>query len=126
MTSRTFLGIGVLLVVAATLGVLVIPRVRAQNAPAWINQDSNWTANKEKLQAFGERFATSGAMYELLKQQAHGGKPPTWAQMAEPAYDWSGVYSRSKLSPHFDPDLPNTSGPVSAKLTPAGRSALVH
>jgi hypothetical protein len=63
-------------------------------------------------------------MYELLKQQAHGGKPPTWAQMAEPAYDWSGVYSRSKLSPHFDPDLPNTSGPVSAKLTPAGAAVV--
>ena len=107
MTTKTTLSVGVLLIVAAAIGVLVIPKLRAQNAPAWINQDANWAANKEKLQAFGERFATSDAMYEALKQQAHGGKPPTWPQMAEPAYDWSGVYTRSKLSLHFDPDLPN-------------------
>ena len=124
MTTRTTLGVGVLLIVAAASGVLVVTKVRAQNAPPWINQDANWAANKEKLQAFGERFATSDALYEALKQHAHGGKPLTWPQMAEPAYDWSGVYSRSKLSLHFDPDLPNTSGPVSAKLTPAGEAVV--
>jgi hypothetical protein len=117
--SRRF---GLPLVTIALVGGLAVPGLRAQNAPPWINQDANWAANKEKLQAFGDRFATSEAMYEALKQQARGGKPLTWSQMAGPAYDWSGVYTRSKLSLHFDPDLPNTSGPVSARLTPAGQA----
>ena len=108
----------------AAVTALVVPRLRAQSAPPWINQDANWAANKEKLQAFGDRFATSDALYKALKQQAHGGKPLTWRQMAEPAYDWSGIYSRSKLSPQFDPDLPFTSGPVSARLTPAGEAVV--
>jgi hypothetical protein len=124
MTTRTTLSIGVLLIVAAGIGALVVTKVRAQNPPPWINQDANWAANKERLQAFGERFATSDALFEALRQQARGGKPPTWPQMAEPAYDWSGVYSRSKLSLHFDPDLTDTSGPVSAKLTPAGAAVV--
>ena len=125
MTTRTTLAVGLLMiVVAAAVGSLIIPRVRAQNTIPWINQDASWTANKERLQAFGERFPTSDAMFEALKQQAHGGKAPTWPQMAEPAYDWSGVYTRSKLSLHFDPDLPNTSGPVSREATPAGEAVV--
>jgi hypothetical protein len=124
MTTRTTLSVGVLLIAVAAIGALVVPKVRAQNPPPWINQDTNWTANKEKLQAFGECFVTSDAMYDALKQQARGGKPLTWPQMAEPAYDWSGIYSRTKLSPHFDPDLPMTGGPVSAKLTPAGAAVV--
>jgi hypothetical protein len=40
--------------------------------------------------------------------------------MGEPAYDWSGVYTRTKGALHFDPDLTPESGPVSAKLTAAG------
>ena len=124
MTTKTVLRLGVLLIAVAAVAAFVIPRLRAQNPPPWINQDANWAANKEKLQAFGERFASSDAMYEALRQQAHGGKPLTWPQMAEPAYDWSGVYTRSKLSFHFDPDLPMTGGPVSAKLTPAGEAVV--
>ena len=95
MTTKTALRLGVLLIAVAAVAAFVIPRLRAQNTPPWINQDANWAANKEKLQAFGERFATSDAMYEALRQQAHAGKPLTWPQMAEPAYDWSGVYTRS-------------------------------
>ncbi len=123
MTNMPF-RIGVPLVTVAMVAAVTIPRVLAQNAPSWVNQDSNWAANKEKLQAFGDRFATSEAMYEALKEQARGGKPLTWSQMAGPAYDWSGVYTRSKLSFHFDSDLPNTSGPVSARLTPAGQAVV--
>ena len=96
MTTRTTLSIGVLLIVAAGIGALVVTQVRAQNPPAWINQDATGPPNKQKLQAFGERFETSEALYEALKQAAGGGKPPTWQQMGEPAYDWSGIYTRTK------------------------------
>ena len=41
--------------------------VSAQNAPGWINQDGNWAASKQELQAFGERFDTSEALYDALK-----------------------------------------------------------
>ena len=44
--------------------------------------------------------------------------------MAEPAYDWSGIYTRTKGGLQFDPDLPPQSGPVSARLTPAGQQVV--
>ena len=44
--------------------------------------------------------------------------------MGQPAFDWSGVYTRSKLSLQYDLDLPPEAGPDSAKLTPAGQSAV--
>ena len=113
---------GAIVVIGIAIGAVVTSRARAQNAPGWINQDSGWGASKAALQAYGERFATSDEMFAALKQQAGGGKSPTWAQMGEPAYDWSGVYSRSKLSLHYDLDLPPESGPDSAKLTPAGQA----
>jgi hypothetical protein len=121
---KTVLRVGVPLAAVAVLAAVVISMVSAQNAPAWINQDENWTANKQKLQAFGERFETSEALYEALKQAAGSVKPATWPQMAEPAYDWSGVYTRSKGGLQFDPDLSPRSGPDSARLTAAGQQAL--
>jgi hypothetical protein len=124
MTTKTLLRIGVPLATVGVVAAFAITRVRGQNAPSWVNQDGSWTANKEKLQAFGERFDASEAMYEALRQQARGGKPLTWPQMARPEYDWSGVYTRSKASLHYDPDLPNTSGPVSARLTPEGQAVV--
>jgi hypothetical protein len=125
MTSmKTVLRVGVPLVAVAVFAAVIISMVSAQNAPAWIAQDGNWAANKQKLQAFGEQFQTSEALYEALKQAAGGGKPVTWQQMGEPAYDWSGIYTRAKGGLHFDPDLPPGSGPDSAKLTPAGQQAL--
>jgi len=123
-TRKAVLRVGVLLVAVAALAAVVISMVSAQNAPAWIAQDENWAASKQKLQAFGERFETSEALYEALKQGAGGGKPLTWQQMAEPAYDWSGIYTRAKGGLHFDPDLRPGSGPDSAKLTPAGQQVV--
>ena len=41
--------------VTATLFILV-PLASAQDVPGWINQDANWSANKQKLQAFGVEF----------------------------------------------------------------------
>jgi len=62
MTTKTLgrigtgiIGLGVIGLVAA----LAISRARAQNVPAWINQDDKWTANKATLQAFGEKFETA-------------------------------------------------------------------
>ena len=120
---KLLLRIGLPLVIVAAIAVLVIPRLSAQNPPAWIEQDANWTASKQMLQAFGERFDTSEALYEALKQAAGGGRPLAWQQMGEPPYDWSGVYTRTKGGIQYDPDLtPGT--PLSAKLTPAGQQAV--
>jgi hypothetical protein len=120
-TRKTLLGIGIPLVAIAAIAIVVITMVSAQDTPAWIDQDENWAANKQKLQAFGERFESSDALYDALKQAAGGGKPLTWAQMGDAPYDWSGIYSRTKGGLHYDPDLPPESGPETAKLTPAGQ-----
>ena len=69
-TTKAVLRVGVPLVAVAAIAAVVISMVSAQNAPAWIDQDENWAANKQKLQAFGERFETSEALYEALKQAA--------------------------------------------------------
>ena len=123
-TRKTSLRLGVALVAVAALAAIVISMVSAQNEPGWINQDGNWAANKQKLQAFGERFQTSTALYEALKQAAGGGTPLKWQQLGEPVYDWSGIYTRSKGGLHFDPDLSPESGPTSAKLTAAGQQVV--
>ena len=122
--TKTVLRVGVALVAVAFVAAIVLSMVSAQNPPAWITQDGDWAASKQKLQAFGERFETSEALYEALKQAAGRVEPPTWQQMAEPGYDWSGIYTRTKGGLQFDPDLPAGSGPDSARLTAAGQQAL--
>jgi hypothetical protein len=122
--AKRLLRVGVPLVAVAVLAAVFIRIVSAQDAPAWINQDANWAANKQKLQAFGEQFETSEGLYEALKRAAGRVKPVTWQQMAEPAYDWSGIYTRTKGGLQFDPDLAPGRGPESAKLTPAGQQVL--
>jgi hypothetical protein len=123
MQRKTLLRVGVPMVLVAAIAAVVIPRLSAQDPPGWVNQDDNWTTNKQTLQAFGDRFESSQALYDALKQAADGGKSPTWQQMGEPAYDWSGVYSRTNLTFHFDPDLA-PEAPPSARLTPAGEKVL--
>ena len=123
MTTKTAVQVGVPLVVLAVIAAIVIPRMSAQNAPGWLAQDDNWQQSKATLQAFGERYATSEEMFEALRQQANGGQPLTWAQMGEPAYDWSGIYTRTKGGLQFDPDLAADADP-SAQLTPAGLQVL--
>lgn len=118
------LRIGLPLVVVVAIAAYVIRMTSAQGAPGWIIQDDNWTASKAELQAFGERFDTSEALFAALRTEADGGTAVTWAQMGEPAYDWSGIYTRTKGALHFDPDLSPQSGPVSAKLTPAGQQVI--
>ena len=117
------LKIGVLVVALAAVAYVVFPMLSAQDAPEWIAQDDDWAANKATLQAFGDRFDTSEALYNAFREAAGDAAPPTWAQMGDPAFDWSGLYSRSKLSFHFDLDLA-PEAPPSARLTPAGQQVL--
>src|SRR6185295_11383319 len=88
---------------------------------AWVSQGDDWTEKKATLQALGEQFDTSWALYQKLRADAHGGTPLTWSQLALPEYDWSGIYTRTKGGLQFDPDLRMDQGPVSAKLTPEGQ-----
>ena len=119
MSSKT-LRIGVPVVAIAAIAAVVFTMVSAQDAPEWLNQGDDWTASKTTLQAFGEKYPTSEALYDALKQAADGGRAVTWQQMGEAAYDWSGIYTRTKGALHFDPDLSMDQGPVSAQLTPEG------
>jgi hypothetical protein len=124
MTSRTLLRIGAPIVAAAAIAAVVFTMVSAQDVPEWIDQGDDWAAGKATLQTFGEKYPTSEALYDALKQAANGGRQPTWQQMGEAAYDWSGTYTRTKGALHFDPDLSMDQGPVSAQLTPEGDKAL--
>ena len=90
----------------------------------WSAQGEDWAEKKAALQAFGEQFDSSWALYQKLKADAGGGKTPTWAQLAEPAFDWSGIYTRSKGGLQFDPDLAPNAGPASAQLTPQGQKVV--
>ena len=49
--------------------------------PGWLNKGDNWPAQKQQLQAYGERFKTSWEMYQALKQAAGEARNPGWAQM---------------------------------------------
>jgi len=91
---------------------------------AWSAQGDNWAEEKAKLQTLGEQFESSQAMYDQLKADAGGGSALTWEQMGLPAYDWSGIYTRTKGGLHFDPDLGPGEGPVSARLTPEGQAVV--
>ncbi|MEO8465729.1 MAG: hypothetical protein ABI640_10345 [Gammaproteobacteria bacterium] len=90
----------------------------------WSVQADDWVQKKAALQALGEQFDSSSALYEKLKADAHGGKPLTWAQLGGPAYDWSGTYTRSKGGLQFDPDLGPAAGPASAQLTSEGQKVV--
>ena len=95
------------LIASAVTAILltILPPASAQDVPGWINQDANWSTSKQKLQAFGERFTSSEKMFETFKQAAKGGKPPGWSQIGQGAFDWSGIYTRTKGGLEFDPDL---------------------
>ena len=114
----------VLITVVTVILLAIPPLASAQDVPGWINQDANWSTNKQKLQAFGERFTSSDTMFETLRQAAKGGKAFTRAQIGQGALDWSGTYTRTKGGLEFDPDLPANAGPVSAKLTPTGQQVV--
>ena len=88
---------------------------------SWLAHDKEWDQNKQRLQSFGERFATAQALYDSLKTQAKGGDTLDWSDMKKAPYDWSGVYTRTGGGLSFDPDI--RADATTAKLTPAGAQA---
>jgi hypothetical protein len=90
--------------------------------PPWVDRGPDWEAQKARLRDFGVQFDTSMALYEHLKAAANGGTRLDWQQMKEPAYDWSGVWTRTAGGLSFDPDLKAADGATSAKLTLEGKA----
>lgn len=124
MTARTlFFRAGLPILVLAAVAALIVPLRSADDVPRWIPQGADWITGKATLQAFGDRFATSEALYAALKQAAHGGTTLQWSQLSLPAWDWTGVYTRTKGGLQFDPDLAGRDQP-SARLTSTGQQAL--
>jgi hypothetical protein len=121
---------------AVVVGAVLVRGVAQDRPPVWVNKGEDWPAQKKQLQAFGERYKTSWELFQKLRDSAAGGKSPTWAQMAEPAFDWSGVYTRTGGGLEFDADLAGkppkpdyylsvakgAPGTTTAQLTPAGRA----
>jgi hypothetical protein len=138
LNFRPLLRIGALLLAAAVIATTFAacgrsdegahtPAAVSNSAPAgmaWDNQGDDWAARKAELQALGEQFESSQALFAKLQADAGGGKPLTWAQMGEPLYDWSGMYSRTKGPMHFDTDLQGATDPETAQLTPSGAEAV--
>ena len=119
MNKKSVFGFGMVIATVA-----IFAQAQAQGIGAWVAKDANWTASKATLQALGEQYPTSDALFDALKKAAGGGKPLTYAQLTQPVYDWTGIYTRTAGGLSFDPDLPagppDPKGPASAKLTPAG------
>jgi len=133
--GKRAVGIAVALA-AVVVGAVLVRGVAQDRPPAWVNKGADWPAQKSQLQAFGERYKTSSELFQRLREAAGGGKNPAWAQMSEPAYDWSGVYTRTGGGLEFDADLAGrppkpeyyaavakgAPGTTTAQLTPAGRA----
>src|SRR5450755_4341805 len=98
-----------------TVEKVVVP---APKGMPWTPKGDNWAGEKAKLQALGEQYESSWALFEKLRADAQGGQQLKWEQLSLPAYDWSGLYTRTKGGLQFDPDLPAGAGPDSAQLTP--------
>lgn len=133
--GKRAIGIAVALA-AVVVGAVLVRGVAQDRPPAWVNKGADWSAQKSQLQAFGERYKTSSELFQRLREAAGGGKNPAWAQMSEPAYDWSGVFTRTGGGLEFDADLAGrppkpeyylavakgAPGTTTAQLTPAGRA----
>jgi len=93
----------------------------AQEAPPWLERDADWSRHKQQLQELGARFSSAWSLYGFLQQQAGGGDTLTWQNMAEPTFDWTGIYTRTGGGLSFDPDIRATE--TTAKLTERGAAA---
>jgi hypothetical protein len=114
-------GKSLILIATIALPVLAVSQ-QPDSYVGWLDNDGgNWQADKARLQAFGEQFDTAWDLYMFLSEQAGGGEPPGWADMAEPEYDWSGIYTRTGGGLSFDPD--SRGNQLTAQLTPAGAAA---
>ena len=126
MTTRTLCLLIATLLIGACAKETAAPSVAVPSVVGmpWTEQGADWAEKKAGLQALGEQFETSQALYDKLKADANGGTALTWSQLGQPAYDWSGVYTRSKGGLQFDPALPPTVGPASAQLTAEGQKVV--
>lgn len=114
---------------SAVVLALLLPVVTAagQDQPeyiGWIDRGEGgeaWLEEKAKLQAFGEEFDTAWDLYQYFEDQAEGGEQLTWEDMADPAYDWSGIFTRTGGGLSYDPDIP--ADETTAQLTPEGAAA---
>ncbi len=85
------------------------PAAGAAPAPAGAR-----AAEKQRMTNLGIEHKTARALYDYLKQQAHGGKALSWQTVP----DWLGVWTR-EASPFFwDPDQGSPTALPTAKLTP--------
>lgn len=114
---------------ATILAVLLLAAASAQAQqlahPVWLDYGDGgeaWRENKTRLQAFGESFDSAWEMYQYLEENAEGGDRLSWEDMREPAYDWSGIYTRTRGGIGFDPDARR--GEMTAKLTSEGQAVL--
>ena len=107
----------VLVLIMATPGM-------AQDYVGWLERGEDkeaWATSKAQLQAFGEQFEDSDALFSFLKDQADGGVTLTWDDMKKPEYDWTGIFTRTGGGLSFDPDTP--ANELSAVLTEEGAAA---
>lgn len=117
LLAGSLLALGVLLPFGSALA-------QSAEAAGWIDRgdgEAGWKEAKAKLQAFGEGFDSAEAMYDALKKDAGGGDKLNWEDMKKPAYDWTGIFTRSRGGLSFDPDI--KAEELSAKLTEDGSKA---
>jgi len=111
-------------ILALAAGMQMLASAHGAEFVGWLDRGDGgeaWTQNKAKLQAFGESFETSEALFEFLKEHAGGGDKLSWEDMKKPEYDWSGIFTRTRGGLSFDPDIKVDQ--MTAKLTPEGAAA---
>ena len=97
-------------VVAIGVAALLFLKLGAQDPPR----------DKARLSELGRQHKTAAALYNALKEQAHGGKRLDGNALP----DWRGVYSRARGGITFDPDQA-PGAPPTAKLTPEYQARMV-
>lgn len=131
MNARLIPQLGAVLL--ATFAALAPRAGWAQQLPTWVDRGADWAKTKATLQAFGDQFASSEAMYDALRTAAKGGKALTWSQIGrQQGLDWSGIFTRGAGGLQYDPDVPSRPGPPkspeppynTARLTAAGAAVV--
>lgn len=109
------------LIIRRQLPMLALFACSSSAQEDWLHKDADWNEHKATLQTFGERFDTAMDLYLYLRETAGGGERLSWDDMGEPAYDWSGIYTRTGGGLSFDPDIRGDA--TTAQLTTAGAAA---
>ena len=115
---------GLLGTTSVVLALILSAPSMAQDYVGWLERGEDkeaWAASKAQLQAFGEQFEDSDALFAFLQQEVDGGIRLTWDDMKKPEYDWSGIFTRSGGGLSFDPEI--KASELSAVLTEEGAAA---